>query len=155
VKASNGHDPERLEHEVEDIRSNIDHIVIELDRRRHELFDWRLQLRRHGVALGALAAAFVVATAGSIGFAIWRSRRRARPLAKAKRWRAAFSRVVEHPEWVAREHPSVGNRALVAAASAVAGVVAKRTALRLTDGWEAPRSSSVLVEPTKTEFVIR
>jgi len=48
--------------EIADIRNQLDRTLAELDRRRHEATDLRLQIRRHpavaaGVALGILAAA--------------------------------------------------------------------------------------------------
>jgi len=39
--------PEELEHEIESIRGGMDPVLRELDIRRHELTDWRLQLERH------------------------------------------------------------------------------------------------------------
>jgi len=43
--------PEVLEREVETIREGMTPILSELDHRRHDLVDWRLQLRRRGPAL--------------------------------------------------------------------------------------------------------
>jgi hypothetical protein len=138
VKALRALEPRDLEHQVEDIRSNIDDIVDELDKRRHELFDWRLQLRKHARTFGALAAVLVVTMAGTIAFSIWQSRRRSRPLAKAKRWRSAVSRVIDHPEYLVRRDDGLGRKALTAAASAFTGGVAKSAAERLM----APRQTT-------------
>ena len=52
--------PEELERDVERIRDSMAGIVSELDRRRHELFDWRLQLRRHKLGIGLLAGGVVL-----------------------------------------------------------------------------------------------
>jgi hypothetical protein len=52
-------EPEEIEREVEQIRENLEPVLHELDIRRQELMDWRLQLRRHGPTLlkiGAMAA---------------------------------------------------------------------------------------------------
>jgi len=127
-------EPERLEHEVDAVRDNIDHIVSELDRRRHDALDWRLQLRKHAVMLGLVAMGLAAAIGATIGLSIWRSRRRAGPMSKARRLRQALSRAIEHPEWVARPSPSVGKKALFSAASAFAGAAAKATARRLVGG---------------------
>jgi hypothetical protein len=124
-------EPRDLEHQVQDIRGNIDHIVDELDRRRHDLFDWRLQLRKHALAFGALAAVLVFTMAGTVALSVWQRRRRSRPMAKAKRWRSAVARVIDHPEWVARPYPSVGRKVLASAASAFSGGVAKGAAEQL------------------------
>ena len=56
--------PEDLEREVETIRESMDPVLQELDARRHELVDWKLQLRRHGPTLmkaGAVVAGVFVA----------------------------------------------------------------------------------------------
>jgi hypothetical protein len=133
VGGSKAGDPETLEREIEDVRDDMGRIVGELDRRRHDRFDWRVQVRSHARAVGIVALSLVVAMGGAIGFSIWRARRRARPMAKARRLREALSRIVEHPEWVARPHPSVGKKALGAAASAFAGTLSKAAAQRLAD----------------------
>ena len=58
VKAS----PEELKREVEEIREEMTPVLDELDHRRHEMMDWRLQLRRRGpaIAKGLVALAAVV-----------------------------------------------------------------------------------------------
>jgi len=48
--------PEELEREVESIRESMDPVLEELDTRRHELMDWKLQLKRHGPTLGKAVA---------------------------------------------------------------------------------------------------
>lgn len=53
--------PEQLEHDITSIRQELDTVLSELDRRRHELTDWRLQFRRRGpklirLTLGVIAA---------------------------------------------------------------------------------------------------
>ena len=61
--------PEHVAHEIDAIRRDLDRVVAELDRRRHELTDWRLQLRRHkrGLALTVLGAAVPLPPAPSAG----------------------------------------------------------------------------------------
>lgn len=63
--------PEDLERRVETIRGDLDAIVAELDRRRRELLDWRLQLRRHRGAVVAIFAGVLTIAALSI----WRAGR--------------------------------------------------------------------------------
>jgi hypothetical protein len=117
--------PEELERDVEDIRDNMTGLVTELDRRRHEVLDWRKQLRRNARPLAIATLGLVVLLGGMAGLSVWRRRRRNRPLAKARRLRDALSRMIEHPELVAQPRPSIANKALGAAVSSVAGVVAK------------------------------
>jgi hypothetical protein len=84
--------------------------------------------------LGFVAMGLAAAIGATVGLSIWRGRRRARLTSKARRLRQALSRAIEHPEWVARPSPSVGKKALAAAASAFAGAAAKATARRLANG---------------------
>ncbi|MGE5179622.1 MAG: hypothetical protein ACM3PF_11045 [Bacteroidota bacterium] len=75
VKAS----PEELEQNVREIRNEMAPVLNELDHRRHEMTDWKLQLRRRAPVLlkGAAVLAALVA-----GFTFVK-RRRARSRAKA------------------------------------------------------------------------
>ena len=102
-------EPEAIEHEIGGIRGALTGILRELDHRRHELADWRLQLRRHAVALavGATAIALLV------GVAALRRRRRRPP-----------RRV---------EEPSMAKKILGAALAAAASVAAKAGAKRLVE----------------------
>ncbi len=68
--------------EIEEIRDDLGTYISELDRRRHEALDFRLQLRRHrdlvlsvGVGLAAIAGALVA----------WRMRKPREPLSLAAR----------------------------------------------------------------------
>ena len=75
--------PEDLEREVRDIRQSMDPVLQELDVRRHELTDWKLQLRRHGPTLmkaGAVVAGMFVAVgvAKDVGRTMRRRMRRRR-----------------------------------------------------------------------------
>ena len=51
--------PADVERELHELREGMEPVVQELDTRRHELTDWKLQLRRHGPTL--LKAGAVVA----------------------------------------------------------------------------------------------
>jgi hypothetical protein len=67
--------PARLEREVDELRDRMTGLVGELDRRRHELFDWRLQLRRHGRTLGLVGAGLAAVFWGARALARRRNRR--------------------------------------------------------------------------------
>ena len=58
-------EPRKIEREIDALRAQLDELVDELDRRRHDTFDWRRQLRRHPVSLvvgaGVLAAGLTLA----------------------------------------------------------------------------------------------
>lgn len=124
--------PEELEHEVGEIRENMTEIVGELDRRRHEALDLRLQLRRNAVPLVIAGVGLAVLAAGAGSLSARRRRRRNRPLAKARSFGEALSRMFAHPELVAQPRPSIARKALGAAVSAVAGSLAKTLTDRLT-----------------------
>ncbi|HMI84045.1 MAG TPA: hypothetical protein VK550_08115 [Polyangiaceae bacterium] len=126
--------PERLEREVEEIRDNISGIVGELDRRGHELFDWRSQLRKHALLIAAIGASCLVGFGVTVAMGVANRRRRNRPLAKARRLREALSRMIAHPELVAQPRPSVSRKAISAAVSATAGLLAKTLAQQVLDG---------------------
>ena len=124
--------PEELEREVEEIRDDMTDIVSELDRRGHEAFDWRMQLRKHAAPMMFTGLGFLAVAAGAIALSVRRKRRNNRPLARARRLREALARMIAHPELVAQPRPSIANRALAAAVSAAAGSVAKAVTDRAT-----------------------
>src|SRR5207249_10902181 len=120
--------------EITDVRRRLDVIVMELDRRRHNVTDWKRHLRRHAgtVAVGALAVAVGVAAPGL--FTRSRSRRRSLSLMargagltqKARRLGRAFERIAHDPDRVAPKVTvaSLGSRTVVAMAAMMAQVLA-------------------------------
>jgi len=113
---------EELEHDIERLRDGMTKIAHELDVRRHELFDWRLQLRRHSTAVLIAAGSVVLLAGGTVALTLWSKSRRERPLNRVKRvWEAA----------AVKPEPGVGEKVLAAAAIALIGVAAKAVAERL------------------------
>ena len=100
-------------------------IVSELDIRRYEAFDWRIELRKHAAPMMLTGLGVLAVAAGATVLSARRRRLRNRPLAKARRLRDALARVIAHPELIAQPRPSIANRALAAAVSSAAGSVAK------------------------------
>jgi hypothetical protein len=111
--------------EIAGVREELDTLLGELDRRRHEALDVTLQLRRHAFGASLTAVAFVATAAGSVWLALWRRRRRERPAAQAGRLRHALSRMTEHPERVAQE-TTVTTKILTAAANAAVAALVKK-----------------------------
>ncbi len=75
--------PEDVERDIQSARDHLDPVLHELDVRRHELTDWRLQLRRHGPTIakaGAVIAGVFVAVgvAKDVGREVRRQVRRRR-----------------------------------------------------------------------------
>ena len=119
--------PERLEHDVEKIRAGLTEVVGELDRRRHELTDWRRQLRKHAGLLVAAGTALVLAGGVVTGVAVYRARSRRR-----HQERRAEPRTVVQGE-------GIGHRLLSTALAALAGVLVKTFAQRAV-GWSERRA---------------
>jgi hypothetical protein len=121
-----------LESEILEARSRLDRGLAELDRRRHELTDVRLQVRRHpmiAVAAGVTALALV----GGVAYAVWASRQRQKPLSKAERLREALSRMVDKPHKVAKSEPTVQEKILAAIGTAAATILTKKLMERAFD----------------------
>jgi len=120
--------------EITDVRRRLDALVMELDRRRHNVTDWKRHLRRHAgtVAVGALVVA--VGVAAPVLFTRSRSRRRTLSLMargagltqKARRLGRAFERIAHDPDRVAPKVTvaSLGSRTVVAMAAMMAQVLA-------------------------------
>ena len=128
-----------IESEITEIRSRLDHSLAELDRRRHELTDVRLQVQRHPM-IAIAAGVTVVAILGGVAYAIWAARQRRRPISKARRLREALSRMVEDPHKVAKSEPTVPEKILAAAGTAAATLLTKKLLERAfnTAGREPP-----------------
>jgi hypothetical protein len=131
-------DPDDLKREAEEIRADLTGIAGELDRRRHEALDWQHQVERHKTALVLTAAGLGLLVGGAVAVAVRQKRQRNRPLAKAQRLGRALSRMIEEPDRVAPEEPSVTGRVLRAVVSGAAGLAARQLAARWNAVREAP-----------------
>lgn len=127
---------ETLGAEIALVRGELDGLLAELDRRRHDALDVRLQLRRHSRGAALTMLALVTTAAGGVWLHAWRHRRGARLTAQAGRLQQAISRMTEHPERVAAEPTMAGKIVTAAASVAVASLVKKlleRAVQRLLD----------------------
>lgn len=90
--------PRKIEAEIDEIRAELDGLVGELDRRRHDALDWRLQLQRHQrqVAIAVGTAAVVIA----LGVWVRRSsrRRREQPVQRAASLLHALQLAAREPD---------------------------------------------------------
>jgi hypothetical protein len=114
-----------LETEITEIRSRLDRSLAELDRRRHELTDVRLQVRRHPM-IAVAAGVTVVALLGGVAYAIYAARQRNKPIPKARRLKHALSRMMDEPQKVAKSEPTVPEKILAAAGTAAATMLVKK-----------------------------
>jgi hypothetical protein len=122
--------PDLLVKQVDMLRNDLDRIVGELDVRRHEALDWKLQLKKHWVPLAIAAGSLLAIIGASIGLSVYVKRRRDRPMNKLKRLRRAVARAIDDPDHVAKPSPNVGLKVASAvastAASAATGAVVKQ-----------------------------
>jgi hypothetical protein len=122
--------PGEIEREVESLRFELDGLVSELDRRRHELLDVRVQIQRHSRELKWVAAAGGALALGGLALRGYRRRRRERPLARLEGLARVVASITEDPDRVARRIR--GERDASATAFAVLaslGGIAARAAL--------------------------
>lgn len=117
--------PREIERDIDHLRTRLDKSLAELDRRRHELTDVRLQLQRHpGIFVGA--GAVVALMVGGVAFAVWRSRKREELPQKAKRLRIAVGRAVDDPKKVARGDAPVWEKIVAAVGTTIAVNLTKK-----------------------------
>jgi hypothetical protein len=115
----------QLAGEIATLREELAGLVAELDRRRHEALDVKLQVKRHGVEMALTAAALVAAAAGFVWLGAWRSRRREDLLSRGTKLRRALSRIIDKPDRGAAG-PSVTAKILAATSSAAAAALVKK-----------------------------
>lgn len=130
-----------IESEILEVRSRLDRQLAELDRRRHELTDVRLQVRRHPM-VAAVAGITVLAVLGGVAYAVWAARQRQKPLSKAQRLREAISRMVDKPHKVAKSEPTVPEKVLAAVGTAAATMLTKKLLERAFDTLGQEREPS-------------
>ena len=123
-------DVRRVAGEIEVLRGDIGSLVAELDRRRHEMFDLRLQAKRHPVVVIAAAATAALVLGGVLAVAVRSRRERHRPSARAREVRDALARLLDHPDRVAAE-TSLTDKILGAAGIAAGTTLAKRLVARM------------------------
>lgn len=91
---------EDLEANANALRSRLARTLESLDRRRHDLFNVKVQATRHPfltVAVGALGVASVLSTFG-VGYLLHRHHQKQLPMERLR----AFGRIWYHPKRVAR-----------------------------------------------------
>lgn len=118
--------PPVIEKEISSLRDEIGDLVGELDRRRKEAFDVRLQLQRHPVAVAVGAAAVLLVLGSAIAVLSHESNERQRRTYKVRQLRKAFGRMIEKPDRVARGEPPPSEKILAAVGTAAATYLVKR-----------------------------
>jgi putative intracellular protease/amidase len=128
----------RVSGEIDMLRGDLANLVAELDRRRHEMFDLRLQARRHPVLLASVAAGAALLLGAGIAVAVRSRRERQRPVNRAREVRRAMARLVEHPEDVAAK-PTIREAIISAVGVAIATTLARRLVDRVVASAPAAR----------------
>jgi hypothetical protein len=141
---------ETLGAEIAVVRDELDGLLAELDRRRHDALDVRLQLRRHSLGAALTMLALVTTTAGGVWLGVWRHRRRAGLTAQAGRLRHAISRITEHPERVPAE-PTMAGKIVTAAASAAAAALVKKLLERAVQRLLEQQPADGLASPPRVD----
>jgi hypothetical protein len=117
--------PEHVAGEIDALRAELGGLVAELDRRRHEAFDVRLQARRHPLVVAGVATVVALMVGSAITVALRSARLNRSPTARARDVRAALARLASHPRRVAAE-PSIRVKLATAAALAILTTIVRR-----------------------------
>ncbi len=125
--------------EIDALRGDIGNLVGELDRRRHELFDLKLQARRHPVAVAVAVAGAALALGGILALVVRGRRERQRPVNRARELRRAMARLIDRPEDVGAK-PHIAEKILAAAGVAAGTALAKGFVSRMVAPAPAPRA---------------
>jgi hypothetical protein len=117
-----------LETEIEHLRTRLDRSLSELDRRRHELMDYKLQMRKHPQVL-MIAGGVMLLLFGGVAYSVYSSRRHSLAMRRARKYQGAMRRAVDHPEYVARPRKgeaSVGAKILASVGTTLAVALTKK-----------------------------
>ena len=138
VTNGNGAEPRDVEREIEHLRTRLDRSLAELDRRRHELTDVKLQVKRHPEVLWG-AGGVLLLVAGVIAVTVMRAKKRDELPAKAHRLRIAFGRAVDQPKKVARGEAPVWEKIVASVGTTIAVSVTKKLIERAWNAQPAQR----------------
>lgn len=122
IRKSPEREVSRLEAELSGIRRGLEASLDELDRRRREALD----VRRHGVALGAAALGLGAGLGLMVARRVRQNRRSRSLIEKGRRLRHALERMVSDPDRVAKEPPPLIPSLLTSAAVAAGTTLAKK-----------------------------
>ena len=90
-----------IETEIEHLRNRLDRSLSELDRRRHDLMDVKLQMKRHPQVL-MIAGGVMLLLFGGVAWSVYNSRQHGLAARRARKYKGAMRRAIDHPEHVAR-----------------------------------------------------
>jgi hypothetical protein len=128
----------RVSGEIDALRGDIGNLVAELDRRRHELFDLRLQAKRHPLLVVAVTAGAALVLGGLVALSVRTRREKRRPVNRAREVRSAMARLLDHPDRIGAEM-TLTDKILGAAGVAAGTALAKRLVDRMVAPTPPPR----------------
>jgi hypothetical protein len=131
----------RLESEISEGREELGGLVAELDRRRHQFFDLRAQLKRHVVEISLAGATLTAISVAAIWLAVQRAHRRASFVSRASRLGTAVSRTIDNSELVATGPTIPGQLFTAIAAAALGSATRTFVAHAMQSMLDAPRTS--------------
>jgi hypothetical protein len=140
--------PQAIEEEIRRRRVELGAIAAELDRRRRDLTNPRLLVRRHAVGVTVTVLAVGAAAAGSIAYRSWRARRERTLPARGGRLRDALRRMIDRPERVAVE-PTATQRIIGSAGSAAAAFLIRAALERLSRPHQEARPGGWFARPSR------
>jgi len=114
----------RLDDEIGMLRAELTTLVSELDRRRHEALDVRLQIKRRAPGLAIAAVALLVAASGFVWWKARQARQMATLGARASDLRRRLSGMIQPP--APPREPNAVARVLTTAATAAAATAMRR-----------------------------
>ena len=124
-------DPDELVERVETARARLDTLVSELDQRRHVVTNIKHQVRQHPLAVLGGAVAVLGLAGGITALVVSRARHNRELGVRARKLAAAFGRIAQRPDKVAKSEPSIGKKILGAAATTLASVAVQQLAKKL------------------------
>lgn len=124
-------DPPEVEREIAEVRSELGELVEELDRRRHNALDVRLQAERHPWAAAFISVLGIVAL-GGVTYWIYRRTRREPALTHARKLGHALAVVSKYPDKLvdAIERRPDPRASMVSAMMKIAGTAGQRAVRR-------------------------
>jgi hypothetical protein len=111
---------------VERSRNRLDHLVSELDQRRHVVTDAKRVLSDHPLYAVAGGLAVVGLIGGAIVLVVQHQRERALLSSRVSRLRQALARMIDNPQRVAPAGSTIPGKLLAAAGSAATTLLVKR-----------------------------
>ncbi len=122
--------PDQLSERAAESRARLDALVSELDHRRHVFTRARTAVGERPAWFVAGGVALLALASGVVLLVVKRHRSRQRLSARGRRLRRAVSRMIDKPDRVAAQDPSMAGKLITAAATTLVTSLIKRTVTR-------------------------